>query len=680
MAVANLFLTACQRRARRASRASALLEERMTNNAPLWSPSPQSLETAPITAFARQAARIAGRDLSDYDALHAWSVEDREAFWTLVWDYCGIKGEKGARILADGDRMPGAQFFPDARINFAENLLSRTGPDDALVFRGEDKVERRLSWDELHGLVSRLQQLFRSRGVVAGDRIAAMMPNMPETIAAMLAAASLGAIWSSCSPDFGEQGVLDRFGQIEPKLFITVDGYWYNGKAIDVSEKVSAVLEKLPGVDRAFIVDYLGKAADTAAKSGRAEAMDAAIAAFEPGEVTFERLPFAHPLYILFSSGTTGIPKCIVHSAGGTLLQHVKEQQLHGGIVEGDRVFYFTTCGWMMWNWLVSGLASGATLLLYDGSPFYPDGNVLFDYADAEKMTFLGTSAKFIDAVRKSGLEPKKTHDLASVRVIGSTGSPLAPESFRFVYDGIKEDVHLASMSGGTDIVACFVGAVPTKPVWIGEIQGPALGMAVDIWDDDGRHIEGEKGELVCTKPFPSMPIMFWNDEDGSKYRAAYFERFDNIWCHGDFAEWTGHGGIVIHGRSDATLNPGGVRIGTAEIYNQVEQLPEIVEAICIGQIWEDDVRVVLFVRLAEGVTLDEDLEKKIRTKIRTGASPRHVPARILAVADIPRTKSGKITELAVRDVVHGRAVKNREALANPEALDLYRDMPKLKS
>ena len=652
----------------------------MTNNAPLWSPSPQSLETAPITAFARQAARIAGRDLSDYDALHAWSVEDREAFWNLVWDFCGIKGEKGARILADGDRMPGAQFFPDARINFAENLLSRTGPDDALVFCGEDKVERRLSWDELHALVSQLQQLFRSRGVVAGDRIAAMMPNMPETIAAMLAAASLGAIWSSCSPDFGEQGVLDRFGQIEPKLFIMVDGYWYNGKPIDVSEKVSAVLEKLPGVDRAFIVDYLGKAADTAAKSGRAEAMDAAIAAFEPSEVTFERLPFAHPLYILFSSGTTGIPKCIVHSAGGTLLQHVKEQQLHGGIVEGDRVFYFTTCGWMMWNWLVSGLASGATLLLYDGSPFYPDGNVLFDYADAEKMTFLGTSAKFIDAVRKSGLEPKKTHDLASVRVIGSTGSPLAPESFRFVYDGIKEDVHLASMSGGTDIVACFVGAVPTKPVWIGEIQGPALGMAVDIWDDDGRHIEGEKGELVCTKPFPSMPIMFWNDEDGSKYRAAYFERFDNIWCHGDFAEWTGHGGIVIHGRSDATLNPGGVRIGTAEIYNQVEQLPEIVEAICIGQIWEDDVRVVLFVRLAEGVTLDEDLEKKIRTKIRTGASPRHVPARILAVADIPRTKSGKITELAVRDVVHGRAVKNREALANPEALDLYRDMPKLKS
>jgi acetoacetyl-CoA synthetase len=652
----------------------------MNDSAPLWSPKPKTLEAAPIMAFAREAARVAGRDLSDYDALHAWSVEDREAFWNLVWDFCGIKGEKGERVLADGDRMPGAQFFPDARLNFAENLLSRTGPDDALVFRGEDKVERRLSWDELHALVSRLQQLFRSRGVVAGDRIAAMMPNMPETIGAMLAAASLGAIWSSCSPDFGEQGVLDRFGQIEPKLFITVDGYWYNGKAIDISQKVAAVLEKLPGVDRAFVVDYLGKAAEIAASSGRAETMESAISAFEPEELTFERLAFSHPLYILFSSGTTGIPKCIVHSAGGMLIQHLKEQQLHCGMVEGDRVFYFTTCGWMMWNWLVSALASGATLLLYDGSPFYPDGNALFHYADAEKMTFFGTSAKFIDAVRKGGLEPKATHDLSSVRVIGSTGSPLAPDSFRFVYDGIKDDVHLASMSGGTDIAACFVGGIPIKPVWIGEIQGPMLGMAVDVWDDDGRHVEGEKGELVCTSAFPSMPIMFWNDENGAKYRSAYFERFDNIWCHGDFAEWTVHGGIVIHGRSDATLNPGGVRIGTAEIYNQVEQLPEILEAICIGQDWEDDVRVVLFVRLAEGAVLDEELEKKIRAKIRSGASPRHVPARIVAVDDIPRTKSGKITELAVRDVVHGRTVKNKEALANPEALELYRDIAKLRS
>ncbi len=652
----------------------------MIETAPLWAPKPQAVDAAPITRFAREASARAGRGLDDFDALHAWSVEDREAFWDLIWDYGGIKGEKGGRVLEDGDRMPGAQFFPDARLNFAENLLSKRGPGDALVFRGEDKVARRMSWDELHALVSRLQQLFRAHGVGEGDRVAAMMPNMPETVAAMLATASIGAIWSSCSPDFGEQGVLDRFGQIEPKLFITVDGYWYNGKALDVSDKVAAVVARLPSVTRALVVDYLGKAREAAAKSERADALADALAPFAAREVSFERLPFSHPLYILFSSGTTGIPKCIVHSAGGTLLQHVKEQRLHAGIGEGDRFFYFTTCGWMMWNWLVSGLALGATLLLYDGSPFHPDGNAVFDFAEAEKMTFFGTSAKFLDAVRKAGLEPKNTHDLSSVRVIASTGSPLAPESFRFVYASVKEDVHLASISGGTDIVSCFVLGVPTKPVWVGEIQGPGLAMAVDVWDDDGRPIRGEKGELVCTNAFPAMPIMFWNDPGGAKYKSAYFERFDNVWCHGDFAEWTEHGGIIIHGRSDATLNPGGVRIGTAEIYNQVEQLPEIAESICIGQEWDDDVRVVLFVRLADGVTLDEELEKKIRSKIRTGASPRHVPARIVAVADIPRTKSGKITELAVRDVVHGRAVKNQEALANPEALELYRDLPGLRS
>jgi len=405
-----------------------------------------------------------------------------------------------------------------------------------------------------------------------------------------------------------------------------------------------------------------------------------ALAAHPAGEPTFVRLPFAHPLYILFSSGTTGIPKCIVHSAGGMLLQHLKEQQLHAGIRSGDRFFYFTTCGWMMWNWLVSGLASGATLLLYDGSPFHPDGNVLFDYAQAEKMTYFGTSAKFIDALRKSELRPMDTHDLSAVRVMSSTGSPLSPEGFAYVYEAIKKDIHLASISGGTDIAACFVLGVPTKPVWIGEIQGAGLGMATDVWDDDGKHVVGEKGELVCYRAFPSMPVMFWNDPGGAKYRAAYFERFDNVWCHGDFAEWTSHGGMIIHGRSDATLNPGGVRIGTAEIYNQVEQMPEILEALCIGQDFDNDVRVVLFVRLAPDITLDADLEKRIKTKIRTGATPRHVPARIVAVADIPRTKSGKITELAVRDVVHGRAVKNKEALANPEALDLYKDIPELKS
>ncbi|MBB4653501.1 acetoacetyl-CoA synthetase, partial [Aminobacter niigataensis] len=485
------------------------------------------------------------------------------------------------------------------------------------------KVERRLSWDELAALVSKLQQLFVSLGVTTGDRIAAMMPNMPETVAAMLAAASIGAVWSSCSPDFGAQGVLDRFGQIEPKVFIVPDGYWYAGKHIEVGEKVAAVAAKLTTVSKVLVVDYLGTASDVASSIAKAEALEDALAPFVARPVTFEPLPFSHPLYILFSSGTTGIPKCIVHSAGGTLIQHVKELRLHAGLKAGDRLFYFTTCGWMMWNWLVSGLAAEATLLLYDGSPFHPDGNVLFDFAQAEKMTYFGTSAKFIDSVRKAGLRPIDSHDLSTVRTISSTGSPLSPECFAFVYDGIKKDVHLASISGGTDIVSCFVLGVPTEPVWSGEIQGAGLGLAVEVWDDDGQPVRQEKGELVCARAFPAMPIGFWNDPDGAKYHAAYFERFDNVWCHGDFAEWTAHGGMIIHGRSDATLNPGGVRIGTAEIYNQVEQMPEIAEAICIGQDWQDDVRVVLFVRLAPGVSLDAELEKRIRTKIRTGASPR---------------------------------------------------------
>jgi len=650
----------------------------MVENAPLWTPSPEAIADAPVTRFMQEANRRHGLSLDGYDALHRWSIEAREDFWTLIWDWCGVIGERGATVLTDGDRMPGARFFPEARLNFAQNLLRGSGGGDAIVFRGEDKVERRWSWDELRAEVSRFQQFFRAHGVKAGDRVAAMMPNMPETIAAMLAATGLGAVWSSCSPDFGVQGVLDRFGQIEPVVFIAPDGYWYNGKHIEVAEKVRDILAKLPTVRAALIVDYLGTAADVAAGIDKAQAASEALEAYAPGDIHFEPLPFDHPLYILFSSGTTGIPKCIVHGAGGTLLQHLKEHRLHAGIGEGDRFFYFTTCGWMMWNWLVSGLASNATLLLYDGSPFYPDANAMFDYAQAERMTYFGTSAKFIDAVRKSGFEPMKTHDLSNVRVISSTGSPLAPECFAFVYRSIKQDVHLASISGGTDIVSCFVLGVPVKPVWTGEIQGPGLGMAVDVWDDEGRPVRGEKGELVCARAFPSMPVMFWNDPEGTKYRAAYFERFDNVWCHGDFAEWTPHGGMIIHGRSDATLNPGGVRIGTAEIYNQLELLPEIAEALCIGQDWDDDVRVVLFVRLAAGVALDAALEKKIRDRIRSGASPRHVPAKIVAVADIPRTKSGKITELAVRDVVHGRAVKNKEALANPEALDLYRDLPQL--
>jgi len=647
---------------------------------PLWTPEPDDLKTAPITAFMRAAGERSGQAIDDFDALHAWSVADPAAFWDLIWDHTGVIGEKGERILVDGDRMPGASFFPDASLNFAENLLRATGGGDALVFRGEDKAERRMSFDELRALVSRLQQAMRAAGIGPGDRVAAMLPNMPEAIAAMLTAASLGAIWSSCSPDFGERGVLDRFGQIEPKLFIACDGYWYNGKPIEVAGKLKAIAEKLTSASNVVVVSYLDQAEIVAAQVPRAVSLAAFVAPFAAAEPAFERLPFSHPLYILFSSGTTGIPKCIVHGAGGTLLQHLKEHQLHCSLEAGDKLFYFTTCGWMMWNWLATGLASCATLLLYDGSPFYPDGNVLFDFAQAEGMSVFGTSAKFIDAVRKAGLRPRDSHDLAVLRMMTSTGSPLAPENFDFVYDAIKPDVHLASISGGTDIVSCFVLGVPTKSVWKGEIQGPGLGMAVDVWDDAGRPVHRQKGELVCVRPFPSMPIRFWNDPDGGKYHSAYFDRFEGVWCHGDFAEWTEHGGIIIHGRSDATLNPGGVRIGTAEIYNQVEQMPEVAEALAIGQDWDNDVRVVLFVRLADGVSLTEDLQNAIRTRIRSGASPRHVPARIVTVADIPRTKSGKITELAVRDIVHGRAVKNKEALANPQALELFRDLPELQS
>ncbi|MEP3435936.1 MAG: acetoacetate--CoA ligase [Hoeflea sp.] len=646
---------------------------------PLWCPDKQQLQESPWMKFAGFAGERSGLSLTDPLALHEWSITDREGFWSALWDFCGVRGNKGERIIENGDAMPGARFFPDAELNFAENLLTRTGAEPAILFRAEDKARRAMSWLELHSLVSRLQQAFRAHGVGPGDRIAAMMPNMPETIACMLACASIGAVWSSCSPDFGVQGVLDRFGQIEPKLFISCDGYWYNGKRQDVTAKLAEIATSLRP-NATVIVPLVDDAHAVAAAVSGAVPLAVFIADYIVRQVEFERLPFSHPLYILFSSGTTGIPKCIVHSAGGTLLQHLKEHRLHCGLTPGERLFYFTTCGWMMWNWLASGLAAGATLCLYDGSPFHPDGNVLFDYAAEERFSVFGTSAKFIDAVRKAGLQPVKSHDLSQLRLLTSTGSPLSPEGFSFVYEGIKPDVHLASISGGTDIVSCFVLGIPALPVYSGEIQGPGLGMAVDVWDEDGNSIVGEKGELVCTRPFPAMPIGFWNDPDDQKYMAAYFARFDNVWTHGDFAEWTPHHGIIIHGRSDATLNPGGVRIGTAEIYNQVEQMDEVAEAICIGQDWDDDVRVVLFVRLAEGVALDDDLRSRIRARIRTGASPRHVPARIIAVADIPRTKSGKIVELAVRDIVHGRTVKNQEALANPEALELFADLEELKS
>jgi acetoacetyl-CoA synthetase len=647
---------------------------------PLWTPAPESIPALPISAFTAEARARSGRPLPGYDALHAWSIEDPGAFWGLVWDFCEVIGQKGGR-LAEGSGIRGTRFFPDARLNFAENLLRKTGPATAIRFRGEDKVEREMSWDELRALVSRLQRAMRAAGVGIGDRVAAMLPNLPESAAIMLAAASLGATFSSCSPDFGERGVLDRFGQISPKLLFACDGYWYNGKAIEVAPKLAAIAAQLPSAEKIVVVTYLGKADKAAASTPRGETLAAFLLAdVAAAPLAFVPLPFDHPLYILFSSGTTGAPKCIVHGAGGTLLQHLKEHRLHSSLAPGEGLFYFSTLGWMMWNWLVSGLASGATLLLYDGSPFHPSGNVLFDYAEASGMAVFGTSAKFIDAARKAGLRPRDTHDLSQMRMLASTGSPLAAENFDYVYDAIKPDVHLASISGGTDIVSCFVLGVPTKPVYPGEIQGPGLGMAVDVFDETGRPIRGEKGELVCTRPFPSMPVRFWNDPDGAKYSAAYFERFPGVWAHGDFAEWTEHGGIVIHGRSDATLNPGGVRIGTAEIYAQVEGMPEVLEALAIGQDFENDVRIVLFVRLAEGVKLTDELTAAIKSRIRAGASPRHVPAKIVAVADIPRTKSGKITELAVREVVHGREVKNKEALANPEALELFRDLADLQS
>ncbi|WP_448189028.1 acetoacetate--CoA ligase [Azospirillum sp. sgz301742] len=645
---------------------------------PLWSPSAERVAASNLTAFREAANARFGLSLGDYEALWDWSVAKKEDFWRFLWDWAGIRGEPGSTVLRDGDRMPGAQWFPEARLNYAENLLAGSA-DEALVFWGEDKVKRRWSRAELVAEVSRLQQALKAAGVGVGDRVAAYMPNMPETLAAMLATASLGATWSSCSPDFGVQGVVDRFGQIEPKVLFFPDAYWYNGKAHDVRGKAAEVLKDLPSVSHAVCVPYVAGDADVSAVPKGVAYRDF-LAPYTAGEPAFERVPFNHPLFILYSSGTTGKPKCIVHGVGGTLLQHVKEHRLHCDLKPGDRMFYFTTCGWMMWNWLITGLASGATLLLYDGSPFAPDGNILFDYADAESMTLFGTSAKYIQSLEKAGQEPKSTHRLSTVRTMTSTGSPLMAENFDYVYRDIKQDLHLASISGGTDIMGCFVLGNPAAPVWRGEIQTRGLGLAVEAFSDDGHPVRGEKGELVCTKPFPSMPIGFWNDPDGARYRSAYFDRFPNIWTHGDFIEQTEHGGWVIYGRSDAVLNPGGVRIGTAEIYRQVEQLPEIMEAICIGQEWDGDVRVVLFVVLREGMTLDKAMEDAIRKRIRDNCSPRHVPAKIVQVTDIPRTRSGKITELAVRDAVHGRPIKNTEALANPQALDEFTGRPELSS
>ena len=649
-------------------------------NEPLWRPSPERAARTNLARFMAQVRDRHGISARDYGELYRWSIEEPEQFWQALWSYAGVIAEtQGDRVLIDRERMPGARWFPDARLNFAQNLLRRRDEAIALVFWGEDRVKRSVSYAELHADVSRLAQALRAAGVVAGDRVAAYMPNVPETVVAMLAATSIGAIWSSCSPDFGVQGVLDRFGQIEPRILIAADGYFYGGKTIDVLPRVREVIERLPSIEKALIFPYI-EAEPAIRDIPRAVLGRDFMAPFEPGEIAFEQLPFNHPLFIMYSSGTTGMPKCIVHGAGGTLLQHLKEHRLHTDLKRGDRLFFFTTCGWMMWNWLVSALASEATLMLYDGSPFAADNRILFDFAEKERTSVFGVSAKYLDAAAKAGLEPAKTHRLDAVKILLSTGSPLVPEGFDYVYEHVKADVQLSSMSGGTDLMGCFALGDPTGAVWRGELQCRALAMKVEVYDDEGRPKRCEKGELVCTAPFPSMPVGFWNDPGDAKYRAAYFERFPGVWCHGDYVELTGHDGLVIYGRSDAVLNPGGVRIGTAEIYRQVERLNEVVESLAIGQDWASDVRVVLFVRLREGMKLDDALTERIRRQIRENTTPRHVPARIVQVSDIPRTKSGKIVELAVRNVVHGRPVKNVEALANPEALEHFRNRAELQT
>jgi acetoacetyl-CoA synthetase len=647
---------------------------------PLWQPSADRTAATNLHTFLQDLKNQIDDAPADYDGLHRFSIDRMEEFWTAVWDYCGIVAKnRGNAVLINPDKMPGARFFPDATLNFSENLMRRRDDGIALISRAEDKIERSHTWKQLYDEVSRVARALKQLGLKPGDRCAGFVPNAPEAVIAMLGATANGGVWTSCSPDFGTQGVLDRFGQVEPTVLFACDGYYYNGVWQDTLGRVAEIVEGLSTVERVVIFSIRDEAPDLSGIPGAVSWVD--FVGGQPAtEIEFAHLPFGHPLYIMYSSGTTGIPKCIVHGAGGTLLKHLEEQRLQSDIKRDDRVFYFTTCGWMMWNWMVTALASEATLVLYDGSPFAPSASVLFDYADKAGVTYFGTSAKYIDALAKEGLKPMDTHDLGTVRTIASTGSPLVPESFDYIYENVKRDVCLSSIAGGTDIIGCFVGGNPMGPVWRGEIQKRVLGMEVEVYNDSGDSLIGEKGELVCTRPFPSMPLGFWQDPDGSKYRAAYFEKFPNVWCHGDFVELTEHGGLIIYGRSDATLNPGGVRIGTAEIYRQVEAFDEVEEAICVGQEWDNDTRVVLFVRMRGGHALDAALIDDIRKRVRANCSPRHMPAKVIAVADIPRTKSGKITELAVRDIIHGRSIKNQEALANPEALALFQDIAELQT
>lgn len=651
---------------------SSLLTQ--SKSQPMWQPSEEQRERTQMMAFMRTVESKYQQNFGgDYEQFHAWSVQQKEQFWSLLWDEFAVIGKKGERVLIDGQKMPGASWFPDAELNFAENLLRYRDAQAALVFTNEHGARTEISYAELYQATAELAAKLQQQGVQAGDRVAGMLPNCIETIVAMLATTSLGAVWSSCSPDFGVQGVLDRFGQVEPKVMFTVDGYFYNGKTIDVSDKVNAIKAELPSVAALVVIPFAGIQHRINDAHTWADYRDRSAS-----EITFVPRKFNDPLYIMFSSGTTGVPKCIVHGIGGTLLQHVKEHALHTDLRREDTLFYFTTCGWMMWNWLVSGLAVGARLALFDGSPFYPSPAAMADLIDKEGITVFGTSAKYLAALEKAGEKPRESHNLSTLRAILTTGSVLAPESFDYVYRDIKTDLCLSSISGGTDIVSCFALGNPILPVYRGQLQCRGLGLTVNVYNDSGKPVVDEKGELVCEQSFPCMPIGFWNDSDGSRYHSAYFERFESIWAHGDYAELTREGGVVIYGRSDAVLNPGGVRIGTAEIYRQVEKVDAVLESIAVGQSWQDDERIVLFVKLREGIELTDTLRNEIKQTIRANATPRHVPSVILQTVDIPRTISGKIVELAVRQVIHGETVKNTDALANPEALELFKNRAEL--
>ena len=659
--------------------------KRAAGNAPIWSPSAQALESAQMTQFARHIVRKYHLDKHAYEDFYQWTVDHPEEFWSEIWDYCGvIASKKGATVLLDGDKMPGAKWFPEARLNFAENLLRRGDQGDAFVFWDERGFQRRLSYSSLTSEVSRAAQAMAQLGLRPGDRVAAFIPNIPEAGMLALAALSNGIVWSSCSPDFGVSGVLERFGQIEPKILFVADGYRYGGREYDVLERVAEIAAGLPSLRKIVVVPQLRDKRDLAhvADIPKAVLLDEWLRKFSPQEIAYAQLPFEHPAYILFSSGTTGTPKCIVHGVGGALLQAQKMCKLQFDLRPGDRMFYFCTTNWVVWNLLFQALCAEATVLLYDGSPFERGGNILFDYADEERCSHFGTSAKFIDSLEKRGLAPIETHQLRELRMILSTGSPLVAESYDYVYTKVKKDVCLASISGGTDIMAAFADANPILPVYRGELQCRSLGTAVEVYDEAGNSIVGQKGELVCTKPIPSMPLGFWNDRGGEKYRAAYYGKYPNVWTHGDWCELTERGTMIVYGRSDATLNPGGVRIGTAEIYRQVEKIDEVEESVAIGQLWPPDnptdTRIVLFVRLRPGFNLDTKLEEKICTRIRDNTTPRHVPAKIVQVSDIPRTKNGKVVELAVKAVVNGMPAGNTDALANPTALEFFKNLPAL--